>query len=89
MNKTITVLSAVALGLMALNLFLLIGIVEKKTAHAAKPDSCQQYHEKALQEMKKAENESFSAVRANSFSSQSTAYSLLYQNCRDLERRNP
>ena len=62
---------------------------------ARKPDPCLQYHEKALKALNYAEKPKWSkavsdgGIQYEWVSASIAAYSLLYQNCRDLERRNP
>lgn len=53
-----------------------------KKIDAAQLESCRQYHEKAIEMI----GSKFGSPNPATYS---IAYSLLYQNCLDLERRNP
>lgn len=63
-----------------LGCMLIAKINDLKKAHAATPDPCRQYHEKAIENI----NSRFNDTKAAAYS---IAYNLLYQNCRDHNRQ--
>ena len=77
---------AAGLGALAL-ISSLISLLPKNTS-AEKIDSCTKYYEASLKDLHDARSSFTSSIWAGTLSARSIAASLVYQNCRALERRH-